>query len=199
MVLVESKKKISWLNKIILLCAVIDRNMTRASMVHVLLRINQFGTAWNGYKRDFTAADAQVLNLYSQNTPLRAEVFSDNLNLRVIFSKIPASIQGIFLQLCTCPLLSLSLLWLWRALAGLWWLRVVELCVFWWDLNCKTQEEKSLWRFLWSSLFLQFQISAVPPWAHTSDSLLLIYFPQLSFALAILPPPRLLVTEHWAN
>lgn len=108
----KAKKKISWLNKIILLCAVIDRNMTRASMVHVLLWINQFGTAWNGCKRDFTAADAQVLNLYSQNTPLRAEVFSDNLNLRVIFSKIPASIQGIFLQLRTCPLLSLSLLWL---------------------------------------------------------------------------------------
>lgn len=143
------------------------------------------------------AVDAQVLNLYSQKSPLRAEVSSEDLNLRVIFSKIPTSIQRIFLQLHICPLLSLSLLW--RALAGLWWLRVVELCVFWWDLNCKTQEEKSLWRFLWSSLFLQFQISAVPLWAHTSDSLLLIYFAQFSFALAILPPPRLLVTEHWAN
>lgn len=168
-------------------------------MVHVLLQIIRFGTAWNGHKRDFMTADTKVLNLYSQKIPLRAEVFSENLNLRVIFSKIPSSIQGIVLQLHICPLLSLSLLWLWRAFAGLWWLRVVELCVFWWDLNCKIQEEKSLWRFLWSSLFLQFQLSAVPPWAHTSDSLLLIYFPQLSFALAILPPPCLLVSEHRAN
>lgn len=31
--------KISWLNKIILLCAVIDRNMTHATMVHGLLWI----------------------------------------------------------------------------------------------------------------------------------------------------------------
>lgn len=148
-------------------------------------------------KRDFTAADAQVLNLYSQKIPLRPEVFREDLNLRVIFSKIPTSIQRIFLQLHICPLLSLSPPW--QALADLRWLRAVKLCVFWWDLNCQTQEEKSLWKFLWSSLFLQFQVSAVPPWAHTSDSLLLIYFPQFSFALAILPPPRLLVTEHWAN
>lgn len=44
------KTNISWLNKIVLLCAVLDRNMTRASMVHVLLWIIQFGTAWNGPK-----------------------------------------------------------------------------------------------------------------------------------------------------
>lgn len=72
---------ISWLNKVILLCAVIDRNMACVSMVHVLLRIIQFGTAWNGHKRDFTAADAQVLNLYSQKSPLGTEVFSEDLNL----------------------------------------------------------------------------------------------------------------------
>lgn len=75
------------------------------------------GTAWNGHRRDFTAADRQVLNLYSQNIPLRAEVISQDLHLRVIFSKIPTSIQGIFLQLHICLLLSLSFLWC--ALAGL--------------------------------------------------------------------------------
>ena len=179
--------------------AIIDRNMTSASMVHVLLCIIRLGTARIGYKRDFTAADAHVLNLYSQKIPPRGEVFSEDLNLRGIFSQISTSIQGIFLQLHIWPLLSLSVLCLWHALAGLWWLRVVELCVFWWDLNCKTQEEMPPWSFIWSSLFLQLQVSAEQPWAHTSDSPLLSYFPQLSFALAILPPPRLLLTEHQAN
>ncbi|TRZ26083.1 hypothetical protein HGM15179_001055 [Zosterops borbonicus] len=60
---------------------VTDRNMAHVSMVHVLLRIIQFGTAWNGHKRDFIAADARVLNLYSQKSPLRPEVFSEDLNL----------------------------------------------------------------------------------------------------------------------
>lgn len=191
--------KIGCLNKTILMSAIIDRNMTSASMVHVFLCIIRLGTSWIGYKRDFIAADTHVLNLYSQKIPLRGEVFSEDLNLRGIFSHLPTSIEGIFLQLHIWPLLSLSLPCLWHALAGLWWLRVVELYVFWWDLNCKTQEEMSPWSFIWSSLFLQIQVSAVQPWAHTSDSLLLIYFPQLSFALAILPPPRLLLTEHQAN
>lgn len=104
--------KISCLNKNILMSAIIDRNMTSASIVHVLLCIIQLGTAWIGYKRDFTAADAHILNLYSQKIPLRGKVFTEDLNLRGIFSQIPTSIQGIFLQLCIWSLLSLSLLYL---------------------------------------------------------------------------------------
>lgn len=104
--------KISCLNKMILMSAIIGRNMTSASMVHVLLCIIWLGTAWIGYKRDLTAADVHVLNLYSKKIPLRGDVFSEDLNLRGIFSQIPISIQGIFLQLHIWPLLSLSLLWL---------------------------------------------------------------------------------------
>lgn len=102
--------RISCLNKIILMSAIINRNMTSASVVHVLLCIIQLGTAWIGYKRDFTAAGAHVLNLYSQKIPPRGEDFSEDLNLRRIFSQIPTSVQGKFLQLHIWPLLSLSLL-----------------------------------------------------------------------------------------
>lgn len=122
--------------------AIIDRNMTSASTVHVLLCIIQSGTACIGYERDFSAADAHVLSLYSQKSPLRGEFFSKDLNRGGIFSPFPTSIQGIFLQLHIWPLLSLSLLCLWHALSlFLWWLRAVELCVFWWELNCKTPLE----------------------------------------------------------
>lgn len=97
--------------------AIIDRNMTSASVVHVLLCIIQLGTAWIGYERDFTAADAHVIGLYSQNSPLRGEFFSKDLNLGGIFSPVSTSIQGIFLQLHNCSLLSLSPLCLWHALS----------------------------------------------------------------------------------
>lgn len=61
--------KISCLNKIILMSAVIDRNMTSASMVHVLLCIIWLGTAWIGYKRDFTAADVCPKPLLTKDSP----------------------------------------------------------------------------------------------------------------------------------
>lgn len=100
--------KISCLKKIILMSAIIDRNMTGASMVLVLFCIIPLGTAWIGYERDLTAADAHIL--YSQKILPRGEVFSKDLNCRGLFFQIPSSIRGIFLQLPIWPLLFLSLL-----------------------------------------------------------------------------------------
>lgn len=183
--------KISCLNKRILMSAIADRNTTCASTVHVLCII-QLDTAWTGYRRDFTAVNTRPKPLLTKGSPERWGCQWESKSERDFLSN--SSTQGIFL-----PLLSLSLLCLWCALAGLWWLTVVELCVFWQSLNYNTQEEMPPWSFIWYSLFLKLQISAVQLWAHTFDSSLLIYFPHLSFALAILPPPCLLLTEHQAN
>lgn len=108
--IVGKQTKISCLNKIILMSAIIDRNMTGASMVLALLHIIPLGTAWIGYKGDLTAAEAHILNLYSQKSLPRGEVFSEDLNCKGLFFQIPSSIQRIFLQLPIRPLLSLSLL-----------------------------------------------------------------------------------------
>jgi len=66
--------KISCLNKIILMSAIIERNMTSASMVHVLLCIIQLGTAWIGYKTDFTAADTRPKPLLTKDSSERRDL-----------------------------------------------------------------------------------------------------------------------------
>lgn len=95
----KEQMKISCLQKIIVMRAVIDRNMTSASVVHVLFCITQLGTAWIGCKRD-----SSWHILYSQKI-LQGD---ENLNLRGIFSQHPTSIQAVFLQLLIWPLLSFS-------------------------------------------------------------------------------------------